>query len=108
MFSLLRNTFLQIPKNCTEFTSSAFHSLCRQNNEVSLLFPKLHNIIQACGLKVKGRVRPRCKDCYMIMREGRLYVQCKTFGRHKQVTITKKPKNTWMLTHATQSKVRPW
>lgn len=110
MISLLRNTVLQIPKSTSQITTSAFHLLSSTNlkSGVSFLLPKLHNVIQGSGLKIQGRVKRRCKDCYMVMREGRLYVECKTFGRHKQVTIAKKPKNSWILSHATQSKVRPW
>lgn len=109
MLSLFRNIVLQIPKSTSKTTTSAFHLLSPANPScVSFLLPKLHNKVQESGLKVLGRVKRRCKDCYMVMREGRLFVECKTFGRHKQVTIAKKPKNSWMLSHATQSKVRPW
>lgn len=110
MLSLLRNTLLRIPNNGTQITNLAFHLLSPQNPKsgLSFLLPPLHNIIQNCGVKVKGRVKRRCKDCYMVMREGRMYVECKSFGRHKQVTIAKKPKNAYILTHASMSKVRPW
>lgn len=60
------------------------------------------------GFKVKGRLRRRCKDCYFVMREGRLYNICKTHPRHKQMSMVKKEKNTWILTDATQSKIRAW
>ncbi|KAJ3616363.1 hypothetical protein MTP99_003892 [Tenebrio molitor] len=70
--------------------------------------PVVHDITPSCGFKVKGRVRRRCKDCYMVMREQRMYVLCKTHPRHKQMTLAKDPKNTWILSHATQGKVRPW
>uniref|UniRef100_A0A336M086 Ribosomal protein n=1 Tax=Culicoides sonorensis TaxID=179676 RepID=A0A336M086_CULSO len=63
---------------------------------------------QSCGMKVKGKLRRRCKDCYFVWREERLYVMCKTHGRHKQMSMKKKPHNTWTLTTASQSKVRPW
>lgn len=110
MLSLLKNSFFQFSKTTSHNITSTFHSLSTQNIEKNSIFlmPKLCNAIQICGLKVKGLVRRRCKDCYMVMRDQRLYVLCKTYGRHNQVTIAKKPKNAWMLTHATQSKVRPW
>ena len=60
------------------------------------------------GFKVKGRLRKRCKDCYFVKREGRLYNICKTHPRHKQMSMVKKEKNTWILTDATQSKIRAW
>nr|CAI5830440.1 unnamed protein product [Callosobruchus analis] len=42
------------------------------------------------------------------MRENRLFVLCKTHRRHKQMAMRKDERNTWILTHATQGKVRPW
>lgn len=92
-----------------------YHSLCsiKMSNlsttqQESFLSPITPFIMLYCGLKVKGRVNRRCKDCYFVVREERLYVMCKTHPRHKQVIITKREKNTWILTHASQSVVRPW
>lgn len=107
----LRNLVLQVTQSPLQVITLAFHSFSMQkgrNPINNFLLPKLHNTIQNCGLKIKGRVRRRCKDCFMGMREGRMYVECKTYGRHRQISIAKKPKNLWMLSHATQSKVRPW
>ncbi|CAD6222670.1 GSCOCG00001083001-RA-CDS [Cotesia congregata] len=61
-----------------------------------------------CGLKHKAILKRRCKDCFIYAIEGRWFVGCKTFGRHKQAQIVKKEKNTWMLTSVCQSKKRPW
>ncbi|XP_055701795.1 39S ribosomal protein L36, mitochondrial [Phlebotomus papatasi] len=61
-----------------------------------------------CGFKVKGRLKRRCKDCFFVWRQQRLYNICKTHPRHKQMSMVKKDKNTWILTHASQSKVREW
>ncbi|XP_067413520.1 large ribosomal subunit protein bL36m [Emydura macquarii macquarii] len=36
------------------------------------------------GMKTKGIVRRRCKDCFFVRRRGRLFVYCKTHPRHKQ------------------------
>uniref|UniRef100_A0A6M2DD30 Ribosomal protein n=1 Tax=Xenopsylla cheopis TaxID=163159 RepID=A0A6M2DD30_XENCH len=78
-----------------------------QNN--ALLQPKVPAIvIPNCGMKVKGRLRRRCKDCYFVTRDERLYVMCKSQGRHKQMSMKKKEYNLWMLSHATQSKYREW
>lgn len=63
---------------------------------------------QVATLKVKGRLRRRCKDCYIVLRQQRAYVMCPTHGRHKQMSMKKREKSTWILTHATQSKVRPY
>ena len=60
------------------------------------------------GMKQMGRLKRRCKDCYFVMRQERLYVMCKTHPRHKQMQMKKKDKNTWILTDATQSKLRAW
>lgn len=73
-----------------------------------LLRPSIVSVEQNCGFKVKGRLRRRCKDCYFVMREKRLYVICKTHPRHKQMSMAKREENTWILTHATMGKVRPW
>ncbi|EGW35061.1 uncharacterized protein SPAPADRAFT_58195 [Spathaspora passalidarum NRRL Y-27907] len=34
--------------------------------------------------KVRSAVRKYCKDCYLVKRKGRVYVYCKTHGKHKQ------------------------
>lgn len=60
------------------------------------------------GMKQVGKVKRRCKDCYMVWRKERLYNMCKTHPRHKQMSIKPKPRSTWILTHATQSVYRPW
>ena len=60
------------------------------------------------GFKVKGRLKRRCKDCYFVVRDERLYNICKTHPRHKQMAMKKKDKNTWILTDATQGKIRAW
>lgn len=63
---------------------------------------------QTAGFKLKRVLKRRCKDCYFVVRENRLHVICQTHPRHKQMAITKPTKSTWILTHATQSPVRPW
>lgn len=73
-----------------------------------LLTPFNSLLTQVAGFKVKGRLRRRCKDCYFVVRQQRLYVICPTHPRHKQMAMKKREKNTWILTHATQSKVRPY
>lgn len=63
---------------------------------------------QTAGFKLKRVLKRRCKDCYFVVREDRMHVICKTHPRHKQMAIKKPAKSTWILTHATQSPVRPW
>lgn len=72
------------------------------------LTPVTSLVSQTAGFKVKGRLKKRCKDCYFVVRQARLYVICPTHPRHKQMAMQKKDYNTWILTHATQSKVRPY
>lgn len=62
----------------------------------------------SCGMKVKGLLKRRCKDCYRVVREGRAYIMCRTHPRHKQMAMAKRPETLWILTHATQSKIRPY
>lgn len=38
----------------------------------------------AAGMKTKSSLRRRCKDCFFVIRRGRLFVFCKTNPRHKQ------------------------
>lgn len=79
-----------------------------QNNNTLLAQPISPVIIPVCGMKVRGNLHLRCKDCYFVTRRERLYVMCKTHPRHKQTQMKKRDYKTWILTHATQSPVRPW
>ncbi|XP_019364744.1 PREDICTED: 39S ribosomal protein L36, mitochondrial [Gavialis gangeticus] len=38
----------------------------------------------SAGMKAKVVLRRRCKDCFIVRRNGRLFVYCKTTPRHKQ------------------------
>ncbi|XP_062550628.1 uncharacterized protein LOC134215457 [Armigeres subalbatus] len=109
------------------FTSSCFHVLAgyrvmesplanqsskqlpldRSANQLlaSAVSPLLN---QVCGFKVKGHLKRRCKDCFFVVRHQRLYVLCKTHPRHKQMSMKKHERNTWILTDATQSPKRAW
>lgn len=118
MFPLLKGV-VNVLGRCSIFANkhftSSFHILAKpsvpspNNTKIQqFLVPSVYNLVPYCGFKVKGRVKRRCKDCFMVWREGRLYNLCKTHGRHKQMSIVKDVRNTWILTHATQSKVRPW
>uniref|UniRef100_A0A182NWS0 Ribosomal protein n=1 Tax=Anopheles dirus TaxID=7168 RepID=A0A182NWS0_9DIPT len=105
-------------------TGASFHSLAQPSrpsplanqctkqalgHQTSLLqSPAVPLLSLVSGFKVKGRLKRRCKDCYFVMRQERLYVICKTHPRHKQMSMKKHERNTWILTDATQSKVRAW
>ncbi|XP_065359725.1 uncharacterized protein mRpL36 [Calliphora vicina] len=73
-----------------------------------LLAPVSSLMNQVAGFKVKGRLKRRCKDCYFVIRQQRHYVICPTHPRHKQMSMKKRDYKSWILTHATQSKVRPF
>lgn len=36
------------------------------------------------SFKVRTSVKCMCKDCYLVKRKGRVYVYCKSNGKHKQ------------------------
>ncbi|VVC86724.1 unnamed protein product [Leptidea sinapis] len=86
-------------------TYSAIQNVLGPDKLLSVQSPLLNF---ACNLKVRGKVKRRCKACYLVARDGRLYNMCAERPRHKQVLRAPKPLNTWILTHASQSKVRPW
>ena len=96
-------SFLQLPN----ITSCQSIVRCDQPKP-KFLFPNSCVISQVCGFKVKLKLKRRCKDCYFVVREQRKYVICPTHPRHKQMSMVKKPEYTWILTHACQSKIRPW
>lgn len=73
-----------------------------------LLRVTVPTITPNCGMKVKGMPKLRCKDCYFVVRQERLYVMCKTKQRHKQMAMKAKDKKFWMLSHATQGFNREW
>lgn len=79
-------------------------------NKISsiLLQPSLpmYNVI--CGLKMKTILKRRCKHCLLMWRNDRAYIKCKVKPKHNQVERKKKEYKTWILTHASQSKVREW
>lgn len=70
--------------------------------------PTPSTVQPSCGFKMKRVLKRRCKDCYFVVREDRLHIICKTHPRHKQMAIKSKEKDTWILTHAMQSPVRPY
>ncbi len=55
-------------------------------NSLSLNVCDVQSLIftQQRSYKVKTRLRKRCKSCYFIWRNGRLYVECPEHPRHKQ------------------------
>lgn len=122
MWSLI-NRFRQI--NALATITRSYHYLNRQtvvqsvfntnnNNNTTLINNNLllktvtPLINPNCGFKVKGKLKRRCKDCYFVVRGERLYNICKTHPRHKQMAMKKDDDKSWIITHATQSKVRSY
>ncbi|KAK8391222.1 hypothetical protein O3P69_017117 [Scylla paramamosain] len=85
-----------------------FRSLSSLTGQHTLLQPTTPSLVQVSGMKQKVALRRRCKDCMFVSIRGRLHVLCKAKPRHNQRAIQKKEKNTWILSHATQSIKRPW
>ena len=110
--SLLRNAAIGSPaiRNAS-FLASRFqpNGVLFQPAKPQLLAPpSLPMLIPSCGFKVVGKVKRRCKDCYLVVREQRLYNICKTKPRHKQMSMKKQEEKTWILTSATMGPKRPW
>ena len=74
---------------------------CSSPNEVTTFQPSR-------GMKIKGRVKRRCKDCQLEWKDGILYNFCKTHPRHKQMLKQQYWPNLRIMTYAMQSRVRPW
>lgn len=74
----------------------------------TLLQPSTTAVVAHRGMKQVGNCKRRCKDCYFVVRQERLFVMCKTHSRHKQMSMKKRQRNTWILTDATQSPQRAW
>lgn len=66
------------------------------------------SLIPSRGFKVFGKVRKRCKDCYIVTRDQRVYNLCKTHQKHKQMSIRHTDKRYYILTGVQQKKQREW
>ncbi|KAL1502601.1 hypothetical protein ABEB36_007722 [Hypothenemus hampei] len=115
MFALVRRSLLNsskplhpLYKNVIANVHSVFANGVKRTITDPFLSSTVPTLIPSCGMKVVGKPRKRCEDCYFVRRQNRLHVMCKTHGRHKQMSMVKDPRNTWILTHATMSKKRPW
>lgn len=73
-----------------------------------LLTPTVPMLVPTCGFKVVGKLKKRCKDCYIVVRHERAYVICKTKPRHKQMAMKKDEDKTWILTDAAMGPKRSW
>lgn len=121
---MLRTLTTKLPKCPSTSTSRSFHCIIgttshripspnpiptvTNSQSVGILQCTTPLLQLSCGFKVKGLLKRRCKDCYYVIRENRGYIICKTHPRHKQMAMVKRPESKWILTHAMQSKVRPY
>lgn len=110
--SLLSNRFIY-PSSVT-FIFKSLNSLTRRpvislinKAEMKPILPALQMTVVR-DFKVKGIVKRRCKDCYLVWRDERLYNICPTHPRHKQMLVQKRERDRWVLSLASQSKKRPW
>lgn len=126
IFTLFRTTYQTVgfiaPKvsSVESFTryinNNIYHTCNKQYSNLSsmnkitskLLQPLLPIYNFTCGLKTKTILHRRCRHCLLMWKNDRKYIMCKAKPRHNQVERVKKEKNTWILTHATQSKIREW
>ena len=74
----------------------------------SLLAPTVSLVIPTCGFKVVGKVKKRCKGCFMVYRQQRLYNLCKLKPRHKQMSMKAEEDKSWILSGVSQGPKRPW
>lgn len=98
----------------------SFHAMTSQpsalNNTSQLTTVAAHRLLpvqtgalaQIRGLKHVQAVHRRCKYCTLMMIDGVLHNHCSVHPRHKQKKKTIHPKHTWVITHAMQTKKRPW
>ncbi|ESP03727.1 hypothetical protein LOTGIDRAFT_136847 [Lottia gigantea] len=70
---------LNIGGNCTKTIRGSSFNLLNTDRKPEI------NINQVRNYKVKDLLRLRCRACYFVKRRGRLYVECKSKGRHKQM-----------------------
>lgn len=74
----------------------------------NFLAPVVCSAVQACGMKVKGLVRKRCKDCYMVYKDHKIYNYCKTKPKHNQRNRTPNEKEYFILTEITHGRIRKY
>ncbi|KAK9502898.1 hypothetical protein O3M35_011585 [Rhynocoris fuscipes] len=115
--NFLRNSISKVNSILTQNLLNSYSTVLRRAYsgfetksfiQLPLLQTKTPVVNQICSFKVKLKLQKRCKDCYLVVRDGRKYIICPTHPRHKQMSMVKKPRYTWILTHASQSKIRPW
>lgn len=77
MFTLFKKQ-LFVP---TSVSRAIFNATPRITNPITTAAALYSPIRQ---FKVRTSVKKFCKDCYVVKRKGRVYVYCKSNGKHKQ------------------------
>lgn len=88
MFSSLFKWIIQSKRgisttNFLKLSSSRSSRIESISNAIPFHFP-LSSLFAIRSFKVKSAVKARCNDCYLVKRDGTLFVRCKTHPRHKQ------------------------
>ena len=87
--SLLRTLSATLSTQTNLFFNNPILNSSNANSSIGKQFIQLNaasnlNIQQVREYKKKIRLRKRCKSCYFVWRNGRLYVECDEHPRHKQ------------------------
>ncbi|QLQ79738.1 hypothetical protein HG537_0C03870 [Torulaspora globosa] len=82
MFSMLKRSSSGLLK-----TTSSPSMLLMGSSIAPQAFRSVAGDLTPCltrGFKVRTSVKKFCNDCYIVRRKGRVYVYCKSNGKHKQ------------------------
>lgn len=91
--------------------SKYFSTLYEPNIAVhkkSLLNAVTFSVAPSRGMKMKGFVKKRCKDCYLLAKNERLYNYCKVHPRHNQMSKRSKDRVYFVLTSVETKTTRKW
>lgn len=79
----VRNSFKILMRS--QYQSSLLTSRLNILNRTLPSLPSYFNfMVFFRGFKSKSAIKKFCKDCYIVRRKGRVYVYCKSNGKHKQ------------------------
>ncbi|KOC60398.1 54S ribosomal protein c83.06c, mitochondrial [Habropoda laboriosa] len=93
---------------CNKQNSYSLPNMCTNQISSVLLQPSLPTYNLTSGFKMKTILHRRCHKCLRMWKNDRQYIICKEHPRHNQVQRKKHDYKTWILTFASQSKVREW
>lgn len=79
-----RTPFLSSTSGASIHPPSSPSGTCRHGPSLLGQCQHLACIQPSAGMKTKSSLKRRCKDCFFVVRRGRLFVYCKTHPRHKQ------------------------